>query len=464
MKRLWAWLQERCRRSDTVSGEILRFQPDSVLLERATPPQAARWTLYAISLAVAGLILWSIFGHMGRTVMGEGRIVTITQPVVLQAYSISMIRDIRVRMGQHVKKDDILVVLDPTFARADMSQLVERISSLEAHRARLQAELDGQDYPSRNTGEAAPTGAALREERVQADIWRSRRAEYDSHMRAYDEAVKKLGAGIAATEEDLKRRQERLEIYREFEHMRQKLYERDIEARASYLEIRKDRLTVESDVLRLRSSVQESRNELAATEAERTAYVSGWRSQTAQELVAVRRELDQAQEEYTKARKLGDLVNIRAPMDAVVLELAERNVGSVVEEAETLVTLVPEGAALEVEVDIEPQDVGYVQAGQSASLKLATLPFQKHGKMRATLRAVSRDAFVKHKGGQGIYRARLSLAAEPLAGLEDVPATFSLVPGMTLTAEIRVGERRVIEYFLYPVLAGFDRPAEQVTP
>lgn len=454
----------RMGRREGVSGEILRFQPDSVLLERATPPLGARAALYAISAGVLLLILWSIFGHIDRVVVGTGKVVTATQPVVLQSYSIALVKDIRVRMGQRVKKGDILVVLDPTFAQADMAQLGERITSLQAHLARLQCELDGQGYPPpRKPGEPVPTGTALREQRFQADIWRSRREEYDSHIRAYDEAVKKLRAEIAATEEDLKRRQERLRIYREFERMREHLYRQDIEARASYLEIRRDRLTVESDELRLRSTLQESRSQLAGTEADRTAYVSGWRGQTAQELVDVRRELDQALEQYSKAQKMGDLVNIRAPMDAVVLELAQRNAGSVANETEALVTLVPEDAELEVEVDIQPQDVGYIRPGQSARVKLATLPFQKHGKLEAALKTVSRDAFQNERGGQGVYRARLSLPAHPLESLRDVPDTFTLLPGMTATAEINVGDRRIIEYFLYPVLAGFDapRPPEQ---
>ncbi|MCR5562594.1 MAG: HlyD family type I secretion periplasmic adaptor subunit [Desulfovibrio sp.] len=450
------------RREGAVSGEILRFQPDSVLLERATPPLGARVVLYAVSAGLALLIAWSVFGHIDRVVVGDGRIVTATQPLVLQSYGIALVRDIRVAMGQRVKKGDILVVLDPTFAQADMNQLRERIASLEAHRVRLQCELDGQDYPPpRKAGEPEPVGTELREQRFQTDIRSSRSEEFESHIRAYDEAVKKLRAEIAATEEDLKRRQERLRIYREFERMRENLYRQDIEARASYLEIRRDRLTVESDEQRLRSSLQESRSKLAGMEADRTAFVSGWRSKTAQELVEVRRELDQALEQYSKALKRGDLANIRAPVDAVVLELAQRNVGSVANEAEALVTLVPEDAELELEVDIQPQDVGYIRPGQPARVRLATMPFQKHGKLDATLKTVSRDAFQKERGGPGVYRARLTLPVNPLKTLSDVPDTFTLLPGMTATAEINVGERRIIEYFLYPVLAGFDAPVPQ---
>ena len=380
--------------------------------------------------------------------------------MILQAYSLYIVKDIRVHMGQRVRKNDILVVLDPTFAQADMDQLQERITSLGVHVERLQCELDNRPFPQSGKSDAPHLSTSERREiRLQSDIYRSRREEYISRIRTYDEQQKKLSTEIKATIADLERRRERLKIYMEFEDMREKLYSRGIEARAGFLEVKKDRLTVESDVLRLESSIQELRYELASVDSDRMAYVTAWRTEAAQELVNVRRELDQALEQFNKAKKMGELVNIRAPMDAVVLEVAKRNAGSVADEAEALVTLVPDDAPLEVEVEIQPQDIGYVQTGQTARIKLSTLPFQRHGKIDASLKAVSKDSFTKNTaaGEQTVFRARIALPAQPLDSLRNLPEGFCLFPGMTVSAEINVGERRIIEYFLYPVLAGFDQ-------
>ncbi|WP_300952159.1 HlyD family efflux transporter periplasmic adaptor subunit, partial [uncultured Desulfovibrio sp.] len=146
-------------------------------------------------------------------------------------------------------------------------------------------------------------------------------------------------------------------------------------------------------------------------------------------------------------------------VDAVVLEVAKRNVGSVADEAEALVTLVPLDAPLEVEVEVRPEDIGYVRVGQTARVKLSTLPFQKHGKIDAEVLAVSEDAFLRQTpaGEQSFYRARLKLPPDPLAGLRNLPQGFAIMPGMTVSGEINVGDRRIIEYFLYPILAGFDQ-------
>ncbi len=443
-------------------SEILRFQPDSVLLERAKPPLGARWSLYALAAFVVITLLWSIFGRIDRIVTAEGKIVTVDTPVVLQTYSISIVKEIRCAMGQRVNKGDVLVVLDPTFAQADVTQLQDRIASLAAHVARLQSETEGRDYVP-DLKAPGLSEADVRELRLQMGIFASRKVEYSSRLKTYEEQTKRLTAERASTAADLGHRRERLKIYHEIEGMHQRLYKQGIEARAGYLDVEKDRHTVEGDVLRMESTLQELEHELSSVEADRAAYISSWRSQTAQELVTTRRQLDESREAMNKAKKLGELVDIRAPMDAVVLEVAKRNVGSVADETETLVTLVPLDAKLEVEVEIKPEDIAYVRVGQTARVKLSALPFQKHGKMDATVQAVSEDAFLKKlpQGEMSVYRSRLQLPANPLAEMRNLPAGFALLPGMTVTGEINIGDRRIIEYFLYPIIAGFDQSLKE---
>ncbi len=515
-----------------VPKEVLRFQPDRVLLERAAPPLGARWTLYSCAALLCFAILWAIFGRIDKIVTSTGKVVTVDTPVVLQAYSTSLIKDVRVNMGQVVRKGEVLVVLDATFAQADMTQLEARISSYAALKERLQCELDGVAYPpekpAENSGGASaegavegaaggpggstaegsaegagsnaggkpgeasvtpsptpstapsptpspapsptpptvtpgpaappPSGTDLREQRLQAGIFRNRQAEYDSRLKTYAEQIKRLEVELDATGRDLVHREERLKIFAEFEEMRRKLYEKGMESKAGYLEVQKDKHAIAGDVLRMESRLQELRHEIASTEADRNAFLTRWHNDTAQELVAVGRELDTAREQFSKAKKMGELVDIRAPMDGVVLEVARRNAGSVANEAEALVTLVPLDAKLEVEIEIQPMDIGFVRVGQEARVKLETMPFQKHGKLDATVIAVSEDAFLKQTpaGEQSVYRARLKLPEEPLAHMRNLPPGFTLLPGMAVTAEINVGDRRIIEYFLYPVLAGFD--------
>jgi HlyD family secretion protein len=144
----------------------------------------------------------------------------------------------------------------------------------------------------------------------------------------------------------------------------------------------------------------------------------------------------------------------------VVLELAQRSIGSVVREAEPIVTLVPLNVALEAEVSIGTQDIGRVSADEPVRIKFDAFPFQKYGTGSGSIRTISQDAYPADaaQGRQDasappVFRARVTLDDTNLRGLGE---PVRLLPGMTVSAEIKVGRRKVITYFLYPLLRGLD--------
>ncbi len=126
-----------------------------------------------------------------------------------------------------------------------------------------------------------------------------------------------------------------------------------------------------------------------------------------------------------------------------------------VSKAEPVVTLVPLDDPLEAEVNIQARDIGFVRQGDHARIKLEAFPFQKHGALEGTVKVISEDTFQKDTamGSAVTYRSRIGLTTTTL---RDVPTDFRLIPGMTLSAEIKVGERRVISYFLYPIMRYLD--------
>jgi len=185
----------------------------------------------------------------------------------------------------------------------------------------------------------------------------------------------------------------------------------------------------------------------------------------------------------SKAVRSNELVELKVPEDLpfkkfVVFEVADRSVGSVLSPGEPLFRLVPIDVPLEVEVEIAGRDISKVRAasteqmaeamtafnsdrepelpeGSRVSVKLASFPFQKHGTLEGVVRTISEGSFEKESAsgastGITMYKARIRL--EDSVMLDDVPENFRLMPGMTTTAEIKVGQRRVIEYFLYPLL------------
>lgn len=441
-------------------GFALDYLPDGAAIEHAPLPWLARSTLYVLAGLLVALVLWAGFAQVDRIVTAGGRLVTTAPMVVAQPLETAVVRGVDVQVGDRVRAGDRLATLDPTFAAADLADLTAKLASVEAQIGRLRAELDGGDFtPAAGNPDAA----------VQAAILERRRAEYRSRLASLDEKAGQLDSAIAAGRRAQTGLAERLAVVGEVEDIRRQLQERQTGSRLTWLEARVERLRMRDELTALQDREQASAHELRGVQADRAAFVDEWRRKTAEELVEQSRQRATLVEQIAKAERRRSLVTLTAPVDAVVLEVAKRSVGSVIREAEPLVTLVPADVPLEVEAEIPSRDIGLVRVGDFVRVKLDAFPFQRHGTLPGEIRTISADAFTHDpSGSQGaaainpdgprpaagaVFRTRIRLTD---TRLEAVPAGTALSPGMVASAEIRVGTRSVLSYFLYPVIRALD--------
>ncbi|PWC40883.1 HlyD family type I secretion periplasmic adaptor subunit [Azospirillum sp. TSO35-2] len=449
------------------AGFALDYLPDGAAIEHAPLPWAARSTLYVLAGLLAALVLWAGLAQVDRIVAAGGRLVTTAPMVVAQPLETAVIRSVDVQVGDFVRAGDRLATLDPTFAAADLADLTARRSSLDAQIGRLRAELDGSAYlPPAGLSDTAAADVA-----AQAAILERRRAEYRSRLASLDEKSAQLESSLAANRRAQIGLAERLALVGEVEEIRRQLQERQTGSRLTWLEARGERLRMRDDLNGLKDRESETEHELRATQADRAAFVDEWRRKSAEELVEQTRQRATLVEQIAKADRRRSLVTMTAPVDAIVLEVAKRSVGSVVKEAEPLVTLVPADVPLEVEAEIPSRDIGLVRVGDPVRVKLDAFPFQRHGVLPGEVRTISADAF-PHDGAAGggmagpdgarpgggpnggaVFRTRVRLLGTTL---ESVPDGTRLSPGMVASAEIRVGTRSVLSYFLYPVIRALD--------
>jgi HlyD family secretion protein len=243
--------------------------------------------------------------------------------------------------------------------------------------------------------------------------------------------------------------------------MHESLREGNYVPKLKVLETQRDRLPTERDLEQLLSTSGQLVREIAKLEADRAAFTQDWREKVMEELVVVKRDRDAVADQLKKAERKTELTIVTAPGDGVVQEIAKRSVGSVLKEAEPLLTLVPLDAPLEAEVQIDARYISYLRAGDPARIKLDAFPFQQYGVIKGRVRTVSEDSFVRPQGGgeeqdsgrEAFYLARVTLEDKTLEG---VPPDIRFLPGMTLTAEVVFGDRTVMSYLLYPIIRSLD--------
>jgi HlyD family secretion protein len=333
----------------------------------------------------------------------------------------------------------VLATLDPTLAETAARELANRRTLLAAQVARLSAEIEGRAFAPESPDPAAALEARLSAQRV---------AEHATRLAGFDATERRLASRLDSLAAQLRAQQARLAIARDVEGMRQELRARDVGSRLSLLDAQGDRLELEAQIETGRGELEDTRRQRESLAAERAVYAHGWQKETAERLIEARRDLETLTQQLAAAERRRELVVLRAPADGIVLEVGRRSTGSVVQEAETLVTLVPAAGALEAEVELGPADTGHVHPGATARVKLSALSFQRHGMLEGAVRVVDADA-LPSAAGQPVHHARIALASTTLP---DAPEGFRLLPGMAVTAEVKVGTRRVISYFLEPIL------------
>lgn len=426
------------------SKTAIDFLPDADEIERRPLPPMARITVHLLIAALLSFFAWAWLSEVDLIVTAKGRLVTPLPNIVVQPLETSIVQTIEVRAGQVVHKGDRLATLDPTFAQADGSQLKSKLDSLNTQWASLDAELSGERMES--------PAAESPDSKIQSRLSKERQASYSSQIRRQIESIAKLRSSLETARRDEEGQQARVRGLKEMEVMTDDLVSKKLAVKSRLLDVRDRLMEAERGTELARNRQIEIRRELSALEAEKAAYETGWRQKMLEEMLAVSRERDAVSDQLQKANLRQSRVVLTAPADAVVLEVAKLSPGSIVKEAEPFFTLVPISDVLEAEVQIESLDVGYVKIGSKAHVKIDAYPFQKHGTLEGSLRTLSQDAFRREVSGAGgmdaYYGGRITLGT---AHLDDMPPNATLLPGMTLTAEILVGKRSVLSYLLWPL-------------
>lgn len=431
---------------------ITDFQTDAVELEEKAPPRIARATLYGITALIIAAITWASVSEIDEVVVSPGKLITTRPTIIVQPLETSIIRTIDVAAGEIVRAGQTLVTLDATFSQSDVDQRRAKFAALDAQVARIEAELAGTPYSV--SAERTPT------EMLQARLIDQRRAFHKAQVENFDQQIAGQRASIVSAKDQQVILTERRDNLLQIELARQKLYDQQNGSISNFLGARDSRLDVESSLSVLRGRVAEAEHAVRKLTAERQAFIEDFRRAAMDQLVQLRDERSAVAEELKKMELRRNMVALTAPADAVVLDLARRSIGSVVREAEPMVTLVPLNVPLEAELSVNPRDISRIDVDKEVRIKFDAFPFQKFGTAAGRIRVISRDTFTSSQqeaaAGQPdapFFKALVRLSDTRLRGLEE---PVRLLPGMTVSAEIKVGRRTVISYFLYPLLRGLD--------
>jgi hemolysin D len=436
-------------RDDAMLPAFLEFQWPSTAIVNAPVPRSARGIAWMVTALVAALIIASGLIPIDQVVTARGVIVSQSPTIVVQPLDTSIVRSIAVREGQRVHAGEVLARLDPTFAAADLAALAAQVTNLEAEVSRLRAEAAGQPFVYSGH---EPSWA------LQAAIHGHRMAEFDSKIDNFRHRADEHASVISRAESDAVGFRERLNVAQSVESMRKELEAVQAGSKLQLLLASDNRAEMARALAYAEQTGEAAKRDRAAVESERDAYVQGWRAEVSQKLSDATTKLSDTRELLSKATLRRQLIELHSEHDAIVQSVAKVSVGSVLQSGQQFITLVPADSALEVEANIFGHDSGFVHTGDAVAVKFDTFPFSQYGMAEGIVRIVSPNSFTSQDEVRNptsavpvvasadlFYRARITLDR---IALHDVPEGFQVIPGMPVTADIKVGKRTVLKYLL----------------
>jgi hemolysin D len=491
LKIAWqAWRAEK--RAPAAEGSVPAdargFLPGVVEVQRNAP---TKWLVMLPSLVLLFLILgitWATIGRQDIVSVARGELAPSIPVVTVQAASSGVVLDLLVRDGGQLAAGDPILVLDPTDAGVDLSQLEREYRSasldlaavdalIEAIRSmapgagglsgRTEASADADTGPIDPTRLFEPPAETPIEE--VADAWdriESRWASLSREISAAETEVARLEAVRRTTRAQITKLRDTLPITRELVAAQQELADKQLVARSTLLRLRQALIESEGEVGVLESTLRQNAVEILVAgetlEKTRADQFSSLLEERAETVARVERHgLD-----LEKARSRAARKTLQAPVSGTVQEMMVHVAGAVVREGDALLRIVPRDAELRAEVSVLNKDVGYVREGQSVQVKIEGYPFVSHGSLSGTVRRISADAergmtpgapmaaAGPPGGGAGQPRPYKAVVALDQASVQHFLADGhrALAPGMSVTVDIKTGERRLIEYLLAPLL------------
>ncbi len=381
------------------------------------PPPRRPWLAFLSVALLAALVgtflLWASRAELEEVTRGSGRVIPSSREQVIQSLEPGVLTELRVREGDRVEREQLLLRIDDTRASALFRELQGKIIAQSAQAARLRAEAYGGalQFPP----EVAASPALVRRE---SEAFTARR-------RALDEGVGALERGIA-------------------------LLDREIEI-IDPLVARG--LVSEVEALRLKRQ----RNDLTLQLADRR---NRYRAEAAADLTKVEAELAQTRETATARGDAARRTEIRSPVVGTVKSIRVNTIGGVVQSGQEIMVIVPAEDTLVIEAFVKPADVAFLRPGQAAVVKLSAYDYAIYGGLDGTVEFISPDTLRDERrssavGAEGddagaFYRVLVRTRANALpnpAGGEPLP----ILPGMSATVEMLGARKTVLQYLLKPV-------------
>lgn len=420
------------------------FLPAILEVTETPPSPTGRLVMWSILILIVVALVWSFVGHINEVAVAAGKVIPSGQIKTVQVKNKGIVKEINVEEGQVVQEGDVLIVLDPTTTSADYDSLKKRAAYYKLDIQRLTAELTQQPFTPEEDPDLDAHDLA-----AEMALYQSRTSDYRTQRQSRQDVIDQRIARLQATQASYEKYAEVLAIAQEKESRLVELSEQNAISEFQLLEQQRETIEYAKNAQAELDSLNSIRAEIAEAQQNLANVDASYHKDIMTALVEAKKEYYSVTEAIKKADEDSRMATIYAPISGRVYNLNIHTLGGIVTDAQPLMQIVPEDAKLEFEVYADNKDIGFIKVGQEAEVKVETFNFQKFGMYKAEVQEISADAVNEPNDINRDKKFKLLL--DPTSNDINVygqPAKLEV--GMNVSAEIKIKEKRIIDFFLDP--------------
>jgi HlyD family secretion protein len=414
----------------------------------------------AAGLALATLLIggvggWAATTKLAGAVVASGHFVVDSYPKKVQHAKGGIVGEIRVQEGEAVKAGAVVLRLDATQTRANLAIVTKRLNELHARLARLEAERDDREaigFPSGLSTDSTDPDivSAVRSEtrlfEFRRDARNARKAQLAERIAQYEHEIEGLKAQEIAYAGGLT-------VLRTEIASQESLHDKGVVSVQRLNSLKTQAATYDGERGEKIAYQAQTQGKITETRLQILSIDQDMKTEVGRELREIQGQIGEYVERKVAAEDELKRIDILAPQSGIVHQLAVHTVGGVINPAETIMLVIPEGDDLALEVRIAPRDIDQIQPGQRAVLRLSAFNQRTTPELSGHVSRIAADLTVDERTGLSFYVVRIAVPHEELQKL----GGLTLLPGMPAEAMIQTGERTALSYLVKPLADQLNR-------
>lgn len=420
-----------------------QFLPAALEIQDSPPSPIGRWIIWSIVILFSLAVLWAIFGKVDIVAVAQGKIIHSGKSKTIQPLQPGYIKAIHVKEGQQVNKGDVLIELDSTISSAEKRRLEDELNSLGLEKRRLELFVKALEQDDLSVISEDVNLPEQHQYLLKQSIY-----SYQDNLSALEDAKERAASEVQVIETQIERYNEIIPVLQKRFAIYEKMSKKGIVSKVDYLQVQKEQLEtlkgLESEKGRKKVAVASLNEAINRIKALKSKHLS----ESLLRITEIDTRIEQLNSEVDKTNQQQFYERLVSPIDGTVQQLEVNTIGGVVTSAQPLMIIVPQDRELIAEAKILNKDIGFIYEEQKASVKVDAFNFTKYGLIDGEVISISEEAIEDEKLGL-FYSTRVKLSENKI----NVDGKWvNLSPGMSVAVEIKTGQRRLIEYFLSPIL------------